>query len=249
VPSTSASGLYGTIPRFSPDGSRLFYLKRASTESGTELWRIDLASEKSERLLPGVSMLEYDVSSDGSEVVFSTQPPGKPSQIWLAPLDRSSHPRLIASKGEDSPRFGPDGQVLFRLSDAKTHYLARMNRNGSGRSKVVPYPIGNIQYMSPDRRWTTVIMVTPGGSLSGTFAVPVTGGTPRRICGCPANWAPDGRFLYLGVQPESRESAGKTAAIPLLAGARLPDLPVLGFLSADNPLAFPGSRLIEGYGI
>jgi hypothetical protein len=154
---------------------------------------------------------------------------------------------LIASEGEDSPRFGPDGRVLFRLSEGNTHYLARMNRDGSERSKVVPYPIGNVQYMSPDRRWMTVIMVTPGGSLAGTFAVPVAGGTPRRICGCPAIWAPDGRFLYVGVQPESRERPGTTAAIPLPAGAMLPDLPVLGFRSTDDPLAVPGARLVDGY--
>jgi hypothetical protein len=139
---------------------------------------------------------------------------------------------------------------LFRLSDDKTHYLARMNRDGSGRSKVVPYPIGNVEYTSPDRRWITVIMITPGGSLGGTFAVPIAGGAPRRICsGCAAIWAPDGKFLYLGVRRESRESPGKTAAIPVPAGEMLPDLPVLGFRGLDDPLAFPGSRLIDRFEI
>jgi Tol biopolymer transport system component len=250
VSSGRAAGLFGAVPTFSRDGRLLFYLKSESRETAAELWRTDLESEKSEKLLPGFSMLEYDVSSGGKEVVFSTQPSGKPSQLWLAPLDRSSPPQLIASAGEDSPHFGPDGQILFRLSDGTTHYLAQMNRDGSDRSKVVPYPIGNIEYISPDRRWITVIMITPGGSRGGTFAVPVAGGAPRRICpGCSASWAPDGKFLYLGVQPESRESPGKTVAIPLPAGEMLPDLPVLGFRGLDDPSAFPGSRLIDGYEI
>jgi DNA-binding winged helix-turn-helix (wHTH) protein/Tol biopolymer transport system component len=250
VPSAWTTGLFGAIPTFSRDGKLLFYLKSESRESAAELWRTHLESDKSEKVLPGFSMREYDVSSDGREVVFSTLPSGKPSQLWLAPLDRSSPPQLIAAAGEDSPHFGPDGQILFRLSEDNTHYLAQMNRNGSGRSKVVPYPIGNIQYISPDRRWITAIMITPGGGRGGTFAVPIAGGAPRRICpGCFAIWAPDGKFLYLGVQPESRESSGKTAAIPLRAGEMVPDLPGVGFLTLDGPLTFRGSRLIDVFEI
>jgi hypothetical protein len=147
--------------------------------------------------------------------------------------------------------FGPDGQILFRLSDGKTHYLAQMNRDGSGRSKVVPYPIGNIQHISPDRRWITAI--PPGGSFGGTFAVPIAGGAPRRICsGCPVIWGPDGNFLYVGVQRESRESPGKTRVFPLQPGEMLPKLPPLGMLAPaapDDPKLFPGSYLVDAYGI
>jgi Tol biopolymer transport system component len=250
VPSVGVARLCGNIPRFSPDGRFLFYLRSDSRESAVELWRTDLDSGESEKVLRGFSILEYDVSSDGKEVVFSTQPTGKPSQLWLAHLDRSLPTQLIASAGEDSPHFGPDGQILFRLSDGVTHYLAQMNRDGSGRSKVVPYPIGSLLHISPDRRWMTVIMITPGGGPGGTFAVPIAGGAPRRICpGCVVIWAPDGKFLYLGVRPESREGAGKTAAIPLPPGEMLPDLPVLGFRSMDDPTAFPGSRVIDRFDI
>jgi Tol biopolymer transport system component len=255
VPSVHESGLFGTIPRFSPDGRRLLYLRSQSREAAVELWRADLESGKSEKALPGLSILEYDVSTDGKEVVFSTQPAGKPSQVWLAALDRSSPPRLIASAGEDSPHFGPDGQILVRLSDGKNHYLARMNRDGSGQSKVVPYPIGNVQHISPDRRWITVITTTPDesfGSLGGTFAVPIAGGAPRRICsGCPVIWSPDGKFLYAGVQPESRESPGTTRVFPLSPGEMLPTLPRLGMRNAtpDDPKLFPGAYLIDAYGI
>jgi hypothetical protein len=252
VPTVRVSGLFGTIPTVSPDGKQLLYLRERSElrEPVVELWRTDLESDRSESALPGFSILEYDVSPDGKEVVFSTQPPGKPSQLWLAPLDRSAPPQMIASEGEDSPRFGPDGRIVFRLSDDESHYLAQMNRDGSGRSKVVPYPIGNIQYISPDRRWITVVMVTPGGSLSGTFAVPLAGGAPRRICsGCSAIWAPDGRFLYFAVRPESRESPGQTVAIPLPAGEMLPPLPALGFQTVDNPSAFPGARVLDTFDI
>jgi hypothetical protein len=41
---------------------------------------------------------------------------------------------------EDSPHFGPDGQILYRSFDGTNNYLEQMNRDGSGRSRVVPYP-------------------------------------------------------------------------------------------------------------
>ena len=72
-------------------------MRRESPTSPAQLWRIDLESEKNELIMPGFSMVGYDISSDDQEVVFSTQPSDNVSQIWLAPLDRSSAPRLIGS--------------------------------------------------------------------------------------------------------------------------------------------------------
>ena len=60
-------------------------------------------------------------------------------------------------------------------------------------------------------------------ALAGTLAVPVGGGPPRRICsGGPHNWVPDGRYLYLGVQPFSLSGPGKTRVIALRPGEMLP---------------------------
>lgn len=248
VPSVEASGLFGTRPVFSRDGKLLFYLNRESPGGPIELWRTDLESGKNDRLAPGLSMLEYDISSDGKEVVFSTQPSGKPSQIWLATVDRSAPPQLIASSGETSPLFGPDGRILFRLTEGNTHYLARMSRDGSGRSKVVPYPIGNVQSISPDRLWVVAFAPLPDGS-GPAIAVPAGGGDPRRLCHCYVAWAPDGMFLYLALQRSSRTSSGKTLAIPIPPGETLPDLPASGIRGLSDAALFPGSRVVEGWAI
>jgi Tol biopolymer transport system component len=169
------SGLSGTLPVFSGDGRSLFYLRKESPGTASELWRTDLESEKHEPVLRGVSIEEYDISGDGKQVVFSTRPAGKALQLWLAALDRSSPPHLVSSEGEDSPHFGPEGQILFRVSDGTKYYLMRMNRDGTRRSKVVPYAVGNLYYMSPDRRWITAITEPPGGGIGGTYAIPVAG--------------------------------------------------------------------------
>jgi hypothetical protein len=97
-------------------------------------------------------MVEYDVSRDGRDVVFTTQPKGRPSEIWIAPLDGRSPPRRITSAGENSPWFGPGGDVMHRYSDGTVSYLGRMKRDGSDRAKVVPFPIATVQATSPDRR-------------------------------------------------------------------------------------------------
>jgi Tol biopolymer transport system component len=69
-------------PVFSADGKRLYYLlHRDSPESPAELWRADLATGKSEVVIPGISMHEYDISPDEKDVVYSTDPAGQPSQI------------------------------------------------------------------------------------------------------------------------------------------------------------------------
>jgi DNA-binding winged helix-turn-helix (wHTH) protein/Tol biopolymer transport system component len=241
----------GTPVSFSADGKRLYYLLRHdSPESPTELWRADLDSGNSEVVVPGFSMRAYDVSSDEKEVVFSTQPAGQASQIWLAPLDRRAPPRRIAATGEADPHFGPDGQVLFRLTDGKQHYLARMGRDGAGRTKVVPYPVIDIMSVSPDRR--TVILFTAGlepnsPTAVDVVAVPVAGGPARKVSDlCRASWSSDGRYFYLQIAPPSRtDPTGRLLAIPVPAGETLPPLPAQGIRGEADGLAIPGARVIE----
>jgi DNA-binding winged helix-turn-helix (wHTH) protein/Tol biopolymer transport system component len=241
VPTLDETGRFGAAPVFSRDGRSVFYLRRESSGAPFELWRADLESGASVKVLTGFSILEYDLSKAGDEVVFSTQPAGQGLQIWLAPLDLSRSPRLVSSADGDSPHFGSDGSILFRMHEGAGHYLARMNRDGSGRTKVVEYPIGNVQHLSPDRLWLTTISPLPDGG-AGTLAVPTTGGAAQLICrgGCaPVDWSKDGKFLYV-TQPQ-----GKTAAVPLRAGETLPKLPPSGLDGLDVLAAFPGARLVE----
>jgi len=230
--------------KFSSGGKLLFYLmRRDSSASSSGLWRRDLESGKTEAILPGMSMLAYDVSNDGKEVVFSTQPPGKASQLWLAPLDGSSAPRQLSSTGEGAPHFDPDGQVLFQFSDGKANYVGRINKDGSGRSKLLADPVLALLGISPDRRW----LITD--SSAAILAISIRGGSPRRICmgWCSAAWAPDGKFLYIGLPPNSGLPGAKTLAIPVAAGEMLPRLPSSGIRGLEDAKAIPGTRLLDGW--
>jgi hypothetical protein len=232
--------------KFSSDGKLLYYLMRHdSFSSSNELWRRDLESGKNEAVLPGMSMAEYDISNDGKEVVFSTQPRGKASQLWLAHLDGSSPPRMITSTGERAPRFGPDATVVFQFTDGKANYIGQIGKDGSERSKLFPYPISALKSISPDRRWVIADVPLPDVVI---MAIPIRGGSSRRICPwCSVDWSPDGNFVYVGLPPNSHTPRGTTLAIPLPAGETLPKLPSSGFRGPEDAKALPGTRLLDGW--
>ena len=236
---------------FSADGNRLYYLLRHdSPASPTELWRFHLDSGKSEVVVSGFPIREYDISSDEKEVTFSTRPAGHVSQLWLASLDRSAPPRRIAATGEDFPSFGPNGQILFRLTDGKAHYLAQMRRDGDNRAKVVPFPVVHIEAISPDRRYAIVFAAAPNATSLDwldTMAIPLAGGPSRLICHeCDATWSPDGKYFYVGTDPPSRaHPTGRMVAIPVPAGETLPKLPEAGIRGEAEALAIPGSKTVE----
>ena len=122
-----------------------------------------------------------------------------------------------------------------------------MNRDGSGRAKVVPYPISTFQAISPDRRWLVAIVpVFETGKTTGSMAVPTAGGAPRPICvnACKVAWSPDGKFLYISRDLGTRTRPGRTIALPVRPETGLPDLPEDGIISSEDAVALPGGQVI-----
>jgi len=248
--------VYRAPPVFSRDGKRLYYLlRRDSPESPAELWRADLASATSAALVPGVSMSEYDISPDEKDVVFSREPAGQPSEIWIASLDRSSPPKRISAAGDTTPHFGPRGEVLFRWAEGSSFYLAAMQRDGTGRQKALPDRIIEINGISADRRWIEVGAILPGPASTATrpeLAVPLNGGAPRPICDCAGGitWAPDGRYLYVQIAAATSGGfPGKTAAIPVPPGQTLPPLPENAVRDPAEWAKVPGVKIVNHDGI
>ncbi len=239
-------------PVFSSDGERLYYLlRRDSPESPAELVRADVASGKTEVVVPGVSMREYDIANDEKEVVFSTQAAGQSSQLWIAPLDRSAPPRRIVADDASFPRFGRNNEVLFQLTDGKAYYLGAVQRDGTGQRKALPDRILSIVSISPDRSVIilgAVLRGSPNLTDPPTVAVPLDGGPTRPICEgyCSVTWSPDGRYFYAQIAPASRENpVGKTAAIPIPAGTILPPVPPLPNDHRPEWANLPGVKIVE----
>jgi hypothetical protein len=240
-----------TPPVFSSDGRRLYYLlRRDSPESPAELTRADLASGKSEVVIPGISIRGYDISNDENQVVYSTQPPGQPSELWIAPLNRSAPPRRISAGGEVSPFFGSNNQVLFRFTEGSVYYLGAMNFDGTGRRKALPLTVLNIDHISPDRRvliLSTELTGTPNRE-PGAVAVTLEDGRVQKICAtdCNVAWSPDERNFYIQIKPPSRDDpAGKTVAIRVPPGKSLPLFPPEAVQNLAEWTKISGVKIVE----
>ncbi len=237
-------------PSFTADNKALYYLLRhPSADSGPELWRMTVDSGKSEAVFPGVSMLAYDVSPDDKQVVYAAAGRDGKSQLWLAPIDRSSAPKQIGRSGETTPYFGPRGKILFQMAKGNANYLEEMNEDGSGRSKVVPYAISEISGISPGRKWLTGVVPYPEGKsvLPMDMAIPLDGGPPLRLCAsyCVSAWSSTGKFLFIAVQAPTETSPGRSLAIPVGAGESLAALPPGGVEAGAEPDEVPGSQSVN----
>jgi len=224
---------YSSSPRLTHDGKALFYLDAGFSEAFSragpapvgELRRVDLTTGRTDSLLPGTPVSDYDISRDEKEVVFTTISGGEP-QIWLAPLDRRSAPRMVTQPG-DQVSFGSDAELVFRVREKQVNFLYRVNTDGTRREQITNKPILYKYDVSWDGEWVAVTWPTDGtasrdtpGGRSETVAVPVHGGSLQKICGsadCSAIWSSNGTFFYT-------PRAGKWEAFPLAAGQLLPDL-------------------------
>jgi hypothetical protein len=205
-----------------------------------------IQSGKSEAVFPGVAMTAYDVSPDGKQVVYAAARGTGSTELWLAPIDRSSPARRVGASLGTRPHFGPRGQILFQATEGNFSYLEQMNPDGSGLSKVVSYPINTIQSISPGRRW--IIARVPVLERTGvvTKAIPLDGGAPRTICPgyCVPAWSSTGRFLVVPVEAPSRTSPGRSLAIPVGHSEGLPPLPSEGIEPLANAGVVRGAQSI-----
>ena len=237
-------------PSFTADNKALYYLmRRAPAGSGPELWRMTIDSGKSEAVFPGVSMLAYDVSPDDKQVVYAAAGQDGKSQLWLAPIDRSSRAKQIGRSGETWPFFGPRGKILFQMAEGNANYLEEMNEDGSGRAKVVPYPIDEATDISPGRKWLMGLVPYSDGKnvVPMDMAIPLDGGPLVRICAdyCPATWSSSGKFLFVMVEAPTETSPGRSLAIPVGPGESLPALPPGGIKAGAEPDEVPGSQSVN----
>ena len=236
---------YPSHPVFSADDSTIYYMMRHGQEGqGAELWRTMVETGRSEPVFPGVFMLAYDVSPDGRQVVYSAAGPGGTTQLWLAPIDRSSPAKKVGDPGGTSPHFGAQGQILFQQTEGNANYLERMNPDGSDRKRVVPYSITEIQGISPGRRWVmAMVPEPPQGSGPSPMAIPVDGGPPQRICVsyCAPEWSTNGKFLFVQVEGASRMGPGRSLALPVGPGESLSNLPPGGIPLLAQPSVVKGS--------
>jgi serine/threonine protein kinase/Tol biopolymer transport system component len=240
--------------RWSADGTQVFYRDSGVTANANlvgpapagELRVTDIKRGSTDLVLPDTQVVSYDISHDGQRVVFTTTDHGAP-QLWIAPINRSLGPRLLAASA-DQPSFGVSDTIIFRVAVGQTNYLERINTDGSGRARLLTTPIISKDGVSPDGEWVAAVVAvahsgqSPSDRLAlpyDTMAVSTRRGVPmRKLCNgaCPVAWSMDGRFLYIG--------GAKTVVLPIPEGRSLPDLPNEGVTPGILPGNIPNAQLL-----
>jgi hypothetical protein len=146
-------------------------------QTPSELWMSDLGSGEKRRLLPGQLVTGYDLSRDDQVVASVFEADGK-TRLWLAWLDNREAPRPIPGAVGDNPRFGRDGEILFRVLEGTTAILCRIRENGEGREKITESGGTVFGTVSPDSKWLTMY----GAQKNiATSAYSTRGGTEIRV--------------------------------------------------------------------
>ena len=229
-------------PKFTPDGKKLFYLtvikapnQFAWYRNPGELRVADLESGRSEPLMPGFPVLEYDISPDSKLVVMSTTDPEGKTRLWVMPFDRSSQPVQIPNVEGASPKFGLDNDIFFRHLDGKTEFVYRVHPDGTGLGKASTAPVFLFNDVSPDGRWLLVWAPIGGNGPPSICLFPVNGGNPIQIGNLMwVSWPQDGRSVLIN---------GYLFA--LKPGEVLPAIPTGGFHSLDEVGRLPGAQPME----
>jgi eukaryotic-like serine/threonine-protein kinase len=229
---SSEGNAFGTS--LSRDGSRLFYLRQSGQAPGAELWVTELASGRSEPLLPGYNVqasfdVNYAISHDERRIAFAMKDQHGVSHLWVAPLDRRSSPQQLLSAGsEDSPLFLPDGDLVFRAAEGGLNFLYRMRPDGSARRKVISDPILDLFAVSPDGRWIVASAKSQEEDhTAATMAYSLQGAQSVHLCNllCIVSWDTQGKFFYLQF-PNGNDLNTYVMLVPAARG--LPDLPPNG---------------------
>ena len=252
---------FAFLPTLSPDGKRLFYLRRApgsrSFLSG-ELYAADVATGRADRVLPGMILSHYSLSHDGSKLVFVPEVGGSETGIWLADARGIQPPRRISSNLAHRVFFGGAGDIIYE-GGLITRSLMRIGEDGTGERQLHPNPIMQLMSVSPDGRWAMVGVAEMGRRGMGAtllLAIPLDGGEPTTICDhCVlgfgsarmfssfATWSHDGKWIYIPLRYLESNSR-KTLVLPVHSGT-VPAAAVTGLTSEEDFARIPGALLID----
>jgi eukaryotic-like serine/threonine-protein kinase len=246
----------GTTQPLPGDGRSVFYLVRQGAvrfsgpgERAGELWATDLETGRHRAILPGRQVIGYDVSRDGSQIVFAALDERGTSHVWLARLGRADTPRRLAEFEADSPRFDARGDILCRGAENGRRFIYRL-REGRAPEKAVQSPVLFFHAPSPDGAWV-VAKVQPADRQEGymaTMAFPVAGGSPILLCDtCDVDWTSSGRSLVIRFTPSSPIAPGRSLLVTLESSSMPPRWPAQGLRSRDDLNHLRIAREIQGW--
>jgi len=197
-------------------------------------------------MFPGVSMASFDISPDGKQIVYTTNGANGSTELWRAEMDRSSPASKLGISGARAARFGGHGEILFQRAEGGANYLERADADGKNVAKALPYPISDLQSISPGRKWVILAARRSKDNRQSILAVSLEDGAQRDLCVnyCAPKWSPNGNLLFIPVEYPSRTGPGRTLAIPLGPGETLPEFPADGIPPSADASIVRGAKSV-----
>lgn len=217
-----AQAVVGYEPAWSPDGSRIAYVRDAS------IWVVDADGSDERQLTQGQGGSVDSAPSwspDGTRIVFHRVVDLEVEQLYVvgaaggqAPTQLTFPEPAAGRDGAREPAWGPDGRIAYINLDLEQvggtfsfeHEVAIIGADGSG-FRILP-GTGSAQHpdWSPDgsRIVFSVLLVTPDTNWE-LFVVDVGGGMPVNVSNTPqlserqAVWSPDGPQFAYGARDQS----------------------------------------------
>ena len=246
-----ADGLPSSV--FSPDGKRLYYLFDAGVHrgfGGGELWVADLDLGTKQPLLPGLQITSYDVSPDGSEIVFAAFGDDGKSRLWLTRSDRRTAPRQLTRGEGQGPVFGEPDKIYFRQPEGNSYFIYELTLSSGQLRRAISDAVVDPPAISPDRRWIVVsTMHADDLGLTSFMAYASSDSRSFRVCPfCVLSWPRDAKSIFVTFAGSALDmGANKTYEVPLLAGKMFPPIPPQGIKSKVDFQKVSGARAIDGY--
>ncbi len=124
------------LPAWRPDGKAILFT--AFRGGRPEIWTLDLATRKPQRLLSVGDLAVGGVySPDGRQIAFAASQDGN-SDVWVANADGSGAHRLTSDPAIDgSPTWSPDGKrICFVSTRSGNAHLYLMGADGSNQRRL-----------------------------------------------------------------------------------------------------------------
>ena len=225
-------------PRRIPTGTQQYVSVSASRDRGpvvattanstASLWRLPILADRQaaeDDVVPVRVQTERALAPRyarraESPLLFFLSAQGTGDRVWGFKEEAFEITKGAEGHLVETPAPAPDGsRVAVVVKEAGRRHLAVMNQDGQGsQTLAVSLDVQGTPDWSPDGRWIAAAGRHEVGT--GLFAIPVDGGTPRRLVSGLATdpaWSPSGDFIvYAGPFSGGTATARKPGA-PLQA--------------------------------
>jgi DNA-binding winged helix-turn-helix (wHTH) protein/Tol biopolymer transport system component len=239
---------------FSVDGGKLYYVVRPSPgrevmpdRAVGQLWELDLQSGATQPIIPSLLITDFSLSPDGQQIAFTALDENSTLSIWVAPLDRSSSPRLLRMSAEH-PRFTSDFIYYIKRTPGGS-YAHRIRLDGSGDEQIWDENIVTLA-TSPDGRYLAVTLPIDEG---GEWSLELVDWALKRVQPVCKDgmvyWSDDGRSLYVFAGFGKGNKNAPSYLISLRVGSDIPELPAAGLSNVAQLVALKNARTIAAHAV